>query len=164
MKKFRGFLLKHRVTSLFRCLHRRNHWPASGYRRINSSSKSLSRILKWVARVKTKAREICYKSPSSRSGYLRFRQDPIIETGRTAVPKGKMAVYVGNDDEDYERVLVPVIYINHPLFGQLLRKAEEEYGHNHPGAIKLPCRISEFENVKTRISAVCGGRKMLRWL
>lgn len=162
MKKFRGFLLKHRVTSLFRCLHRRNHSTAT-YCRLNPSPNSLSRILKWVDRVKAKAREICYKNPGFRSGYLKFRQIPVLETGHTAVPKGKMAVYVGNDDGDFERVLVPVIYINHPLFGQLLKKAEEEYGHDHPGGITIPCRISEFENVKTRIAAVCGGRKMLRW-
>ncbi|PHT95424.1 Auxin-responsive protein SAUR36 [Capsicum annuum] len=67
------------------------------------------------------------------------------------VPKGHLAVYVGQKDGDYKRVLVPVIYINHPLFSELLREAEEEYGFNHPGGITIPCRISEFERVQTRI-------------
>ncbi|GJY59808.1 auxin-responsive protein SAUR36-like protein [Tanacetum coccineum] len=64
-----------------------------------------------------------------------------------------MAVYVGQKDGDFKRVLVPVLYINHPLFGQLLREAEEEYGHDHAGGITIPCRFSDFENVKTRIAA-----------
>nr|GEY17873.1 auxin-responsive protein SAUR36-like [Tanacetum cinerariifolium] len=46
---------------------------------------------------------------------------------------------------------------------KLLREAEEEYGHDHAGGITIPCRFSDFENVKTRIAAVCGCRKMLTW-
>ena len=121
-----------------------------------------------LARLKAKATAICSKNPGFRLDYLRLGGDPIEETDPTslahaAVPKGKMAVYVGQNDGDFERVLVPVLYINHPLFGQLLRKTEEEYGHHHPGGITIPCRISDFENVKTRIAAVGGCRKMLTW-
>ena len=32
------------------------------------------------------------------------------------VLKGHLAVYVGQKDGDFYRVLVPVIYFNHPLF------------------------------------------------
>nr|XP_043621715.1 auxin-responsive protein SAUR36-like [Erigeron canadensis] len=155
MKKFRGFLLKRRVISLFRCTCRR-YSRARGYRRLNPSHISSSRILKWVDKIKSKALEICSKQPGHNSGYLRFRQDPV-------VPKGKLAVYIGQNDGVYERVLVPVIYINHPLFGQLLQKVEDEYGHEHAGGITIPCRKSEFENVKTRIAAGSGGRKVLTW-
>lgn len=81
---------------------------------------------------------------------MQIGQDPI-EKEAVTVPKGHLAVYVGQKDGDYRRVLVPVIYINHPLFTELLRDAEEEYGFNHPGGITIPCRISEFERVQTRI-------------
>ncbi|KAI3681573.1 hypothetical protein L6452_36373 [Arctium lappa] len=162
MKKFRGFLLKHRVFSLFRCIRRKNQSSPARYRRLNPSSKSIQKVLKWGAELKAK---ICSKNPGFGSGYLRIGRNPVVETDpMAAVPKGKMAVYVGQNDGVFERVLVPVIYINHPLFGQLLRKAEAEYGHDHGGGITIPCRISEFENVKTRIAAAgCGGRKMLWW-
>ncbi|PWA56707.1 Auxin responsive SAUR protein [Artemisia annua] len=159
MKKIRGFLVKRKVFSLFRYIRRKSHSSTTTYRRLNPSRRTFSRFIKWGSKLKSKARAICSKNPSFRSGYLRVRDDPLVE-----VPKGKMAVYVGQEDgDDYERVLVPVIYINHPLFGQLLRKAEDEYGHDHPGGITIPCRVSEFENVKTRIAAVCGGRKMMLW-
>ncbi|KAJ0779328.1 putative small auxin-up RNA [Helianthus annuus] len=162
MKKFRGFLIKNRVISLFRRIRRRFRSKPGGYRRLNPSNRSISRFLKWGSRIKAKARAICSKK--SKSGYLRFREDDQMPETGVAVPKGKMAVYVGQEDGDYERVLVPVIYINHPLFVQLLRKAEEVYGHDHRGGITIPCRISEFENVKSTIAATgSGGRKMLPW-
>ncbi|XP_022958311.1 auxin-responsive protein SAUR32-like [Cucurbita moschata] len=40
-------------------------------------------------------------------------------------PKGCLAVLVG---QEQERFVIPVIYVNHPLFVQLLKDAEDEYG------------------------------------
>lgn len=112
---------------------------------------SISRFLSWTQRLKIRAKAICSKARcyGSGRGYIHVGHDPI-EAGRV-VPKGHLAVYVGQKDGDYKRVLVPVIYINHPLFSELLREAEEEYGFNHPGGITIPCRISEFERVQTWI-------------
>ncbi|KAF3681933.1 Auxin-induced protein 10A5 [Capsicum annuum] len=45
------------------------------------------------------------------------------------VPKGHFAVYVG---ETYRRFVVPISYLNHALFQDLLHWAEEEFGYNHP--------------------------------
>ncbi|GJY05514.1 auxin-responsive protein SAUR36 [Tanacetum coccineum] len=150
--KFRGFFIKTRVNSLFRRVCRKNQSPA-GYSRLDKSQTSITKFLNWGCKLKTKAISICSKKPG-------LVQKQVLEN---SVPKGKMAVYVGQKDGDFKRVLVPVIYINHPLFGQLLREAEEEYGHDHAGGITIPCRFSDFENVKTRIAAVCGCRKMLTW-
>ncbi|CAI9279381.1 unnamed protein product [Lactuca saligna] len=157
--KIRGFLIKHRVSSLFRRVYRRTQ-SSAGYRRLDRSPRCMSNLLKWGARLKTKTIAFCSKnSDLPRNPVL----EKFIEPPRAAVPKGKMAVYVGQKDGDFKRVLVPVIYINHPLFGQLLREAEEEYGHDHPGGITIPCRFSDFENVNTRIAAACGFRKMMTW-
>uniref|UniRef100_A0A1D1YNV3 Auxin-induced protein X10A n=1 Tax=Anthurium amnicola TaxID=1678845 RepID=A0A1D1YNV3_9ARAE len=72
-------------------------------------------------------------------------------------PKGHLVVYVGRKDVDpVYRALVPVIYFNHPLFGALLREAEEEFGFHHPGGITIPCPISDFETVRTRVAAAAG--------
>jgi SAUR family protein len=91
-------------------------------------------------------------------------EDPILEKP-DPVPKGYLAVYVGdgngNGDGDFHRVLVPVFYFNHPLFGELLREAEEKYGFHQEGGITIPCRFSEFEKVQTRIAAADGGVKKL---
>ncbi|KAK1326066.1 hypothetical protein QJS10_CPA01g02706 [Acorus calamus] len=82
-----------------------------------------------------------------------------------AVPKGYMAVYVGwkGAEDRPSRFLVPVMYFNDPLFGGLLKEAEEEFGYDHPGGITIPCRISEFESVRGRIAAARGfSRRRLR--
>ena len=78
----------------------------------------------------------------------------------SAVPKGQMAVYVGQSDGEFERILVPVVYFNHPLFGDLLKESENEFGFNQPGGLTIPCRISEFERVQTRIKS---GRPTRMW-
>ncbi|XP_058002787.1 auxin-responsive protein SAUR21-like [Hevea brasiliensis] len=61
----------------------------------------------------------------------------------TDVPKGYLAVYVGEDQK--KRFIVPVSLLNKPSFQELLRKAEEEFGFNHPmGGITIPCREDIF--------------------
>ncbi|KAK8570360.1 hypothetical protein V6N13_003044 [Hibiscus sabdariffa] len=64
------------------------------------------------------------------------------------VPKGCLAIKVGSTEEEQQRFVVPVIYFNHPLFMQLLKEAEEEYGFDHKGPITIPCHVEEFRNVR----------------
>ncbi|EPS58732.1 hypothetical protein M569_16082, partial [Genlisea aurea] len=58
------------------------------------------------------------------------------------VPKGHFTVYVG---EAYRRFVVPLSYLNQPLFQELLHWAEEEFGYDHPmGGITIPCTEKYF--------------------
>lgn len=93
----------------------------------------------------------------SGSGYARIGHESFGDEQQ--VPKGHLVVYIGEKEDDKCRVLVPVIYFNHPFFGDLLRESEKVYGFDHCGGIHVPCQISEFENVQSRISAAsgCGG-------
>ncbi|GER31225.1 SAUR-like auxin-responsive protein family [Striga asiatica] len=160
MPRTRGFLLKHRVNVLFRRVFRRRR-SAATYRPIDPSLPDRvrpgSRLAAWTRRLTTKARAILQTG----RGYIRVGQEPCSRPG--TVPKGHLAVYVGQKDGDFERVLVPVVYFNHPLFEDLLRESEKEYGFNHPGGITIPCRISDFERVRTRIKEVQCARKLLTW-
>ncbi|THU60186.1 hypothetical protein C4D60_Mb07t10000 [Musa balbisiana] len=63
-------------------------------------------------------------------------------------PKGWIAIRVGGQGEEQQRFLVPVGYLNHPLFVALLRAAEEEYGFHHTGAITIPCHVDHFRHVQ----------------
>lgn len=58
-----------------------------------------------------------------------------------------MAVMVGQGEEQ-QRFVIPVIYINHPLFMQLLKEAEEEYGFDQKGPITIPCHVEQFRTVQ----------------
>ncbi|KAL3814936.1 hypothetical protein ACJIZ3_016204 [Penstemon smallii] len=154
MGRTRGFLLKHRVATLFRRIFR------NPPQRIQV--KTFSRLINWTHRLRTKAKAIVPKKHYSGRDYIRVGQEPILENP-VSVPKGHMAVYVGNRDGNFQRILVPVVYFNHPLFGDLLKESEKEFGFDHPGGITIPCRISEFERVQTRIKAVQCTRKLPTW-
>ncbi|KAL9231691.1 hypothetical protein vseg_006886 [Gypsophila vaccaria] len=75
------------------------------------------------------------------------------------VPPGHVAVIVG---EGARRFVVRTKHLNHPLFRNLLKKAEEAFGFdNNVGPICLPCDESAFEDllrVVTRPSQLGGGR------
>ncbi|GFY90183.1 Auxin-responsive protein [Actinidia chinensis var. chinensis] len=63
------------------------------------------------------------------------------------VPKGCLAIKVGQGEEQ-QRFVVPVMYLNHPLFMQLLKEAEEEYGFDQKGTITIPCHVADFRYVQ----------------
>jgi len=158
MRKIKGFKLGKRLVRATKWVIRKTR-NRSGYRRLNLDSvssiqpkpkpKPISKLIKWGRCLTNGAKSLCH----SRSGYIPMGHDSMKEK---EVPKGHLAVYVGQKDGDFQRVLVPVIYFNHPLFGELLREAEEEFGFQHQGGITIPCPISDFERVQTRIAAGCG--------
>ncbi|KAL8034929.1 hypothetical protein ABFX02_12G062700 [Erythranthe guttata] len=67
------------------------------------------------------------------------------------VPKGHLAVYVGESEK--KRFLIPLSYLNHPLFQDLLCRAEEEFGFHHPmGGLTIPCSEDVFVNLTSHLS------------
>ncbi|KAE8709138.1 hypothetical protein F3Y22_tig00110332pilonHSYRG00980 [Hibiscus syriacus] len=64
--------------------------------------------------------------------------------GGEVVPKGFLAVCVG---EELKRYIIPMEYLGHEAFGILLRKAEEEFGFQQEGVLKIPCEVSMFDNI-----------------
>ncbi|KAK9270647.1 hypothetical protein L1049_026229 [Liquidambar formosana] len=59
------------------------------------------------------------------------------------VPKGYFAVYVGETQK--QRFVIPISFLNHPSFLDLLSQAEEEFGFDHPmGGLTIPCRVATF--------------------
>ncbi|KAK9942808.1 hypothetical protein M0R45_008456 [Rubus argutus] len=67
------------------------------------------------------------------------------------IPKGYLAVYVGESQK--KRFIIPISYLNHPLFRDLLSQAEEEFGYDHPmGGITIPCSEHTFLDLTTRLS------------
>ncbi|KAJ8767218.1 hypothetical protein K2173_013615 [Erythroxylum novogranatense] len=67
------------------------------------------------------------------------------------VPKGFLAVYVGEAEK--KRFVVPVAYLNQPAFQDLLSRAEEEFGFNHPtGGLTIPLSEDCFLDVTSSFS------------
>ncbi|KAG6501862.1 hypothetical protein ZIOFF_041746 [Zingiber officinale] len=149
MKRHRGFRLGRCLGRVWRRLFRRRHKHylrldrAAGSflqsSRLSQTSKTTSKFRHWGLLLTRRFR----RNQTGAEATL-LAEEP--EGGPT--PKGHLAVYVG-----CERYTVPVIYFNHPLFGELLREAEEEFGFHHTGGITLPCPTARFEDVRNRIAA-----------
>lgn len=60
------------------------------------------------------------------------------------VPKGFLAVCVG---KELKRFIIPTEYLSHQAFVILLREAEEEFGFQQEGVLKIPCEVCVFENI-----------------
>ncbi|MED6170192.1 hypothetical protein PIB30_028578 [Stylosanthes scabra] len=152
------FKLGKRVFRVTRWVFRRIRIRPRYQRLGESSRKPMSKLLNWGRKLTSGAKALCYSAKHG-SGYSRVGADPT-----PPVPKGYLAVYVGQKEGgEFRRVLVPVVYFNHPLFGELLREAEAEFGYHHPGGITIPCRVTEFEQVKTRIASGSGSKRLM-WL
>ncbi|KAJ8764194.1 hypothetical protein K2173_005374 [Erythroxylum novogranatense] len=137
MKRFRGLRLSRRkLTSVFQLMTRTGR---KSFSFLNPISK-VSALACWLQRGAKK----CFSGSDPK--YIQLgRGNPEV------TPKGHLAVYMAESNGDTRRVLVPVIYFNHPLFGELLEESKRVYGYNHPGGITIPCDYSKFELVKMRI-------------
>ncbi|KAE8667375.1 Auxin-induced protein 15A [Hibiscus syriacus] len=63
-----------------------------------------------------------------------------------------LSVYAGEGNRP-KRFVIRVSYLNHPLFNDLLNRAEEEFGFNHPmGGLTIPCSEEYFISVTTVLS------------
>ncbi|CAI0400819.1 unnamed protein product [Linum tenue] len=70
----------------------------------------------------------------------------IYATSNLNVPKGYLAVYVGESQR--KRFIVPVLYLSQPSFQELLSMAKEEFGFDHPmGGLTSTCREETFISV-----------------
>ncbi|CAI0376950.1 unnamed protein product [Linum tenue] len=82
-------------------------------------------------------------STSSSSSRSSSSSDKVRRGSRRSVPKGHIAVYVGQVER--KRFIVPISFLSNPLFLELLQLAEEEFGYNPPqGALTIPCHEHDF--------------------
>ncbi|CAH2072467.1 unnamed protein product [Thlaspi arvense] len=80
-----------------------------------------------------------------------FRQAKLFATSKSAdVPKGYFAVYVGESQK--KRYVVPISFLSQPSFQHLLRKAEDEFGFDHPmDRLTIPCSEETFADLTSHI-------------
>ncbi|OVA12834.1 Auxin-induced protein [Macleaya cordata] len=70
------------------------------------------------------------------------------------VPKGHFTVYVG-ETQFKKRFLVPLSYLNHSSFQDLLSRAEAEFGFDHiMGGLTIPCDEDTFLDLTSRVNGL----------
>lgn len=133
-----GFRVGRRLVRIWRRL-----FPRRRRLRVSEASAAARRMCEWARGISRRLR----RHPVG-------ERAPLLEEEWRAPPKGHLAVYVAEEEgERPRRYVVPAVYFNHPLFGELLREAEEEFGFHHSGAITFPCHAAKFESVSSRIAA-----------
>uniref|UniRef100_A0A1J3I9M0 Auxin-induced protein 15A n=1 Tax=Noccaea caerulescens TaxID=107243 RepID=A0A1J3I9M0_NOCCA len=75
---------------------------------------------------------------------IKFLKRTLSFTDATAVPKGYLAVSVGLEKKRYT---IPTEYLSHQAFHVLLREAEEEFGFQQAGVLRIPCEVAVFETI-----------------
>ncbi|KAI0498818.1 hypothetical protein KFK09_019713 [Dendrobium nobile] len=74
----------------------------------------------------------------------------MVEDKKAKVKKGWLVVIIGLDGDDNSnsggrrRFAIPITYLHHPRFQQLLEAAHEAYGYASTGPLKLPCTVDDF--------------------
>ncbi|XP_060176163.1 auxin-responsive protein SAUR22-like [Lycium barbarum] len=82
-----------------------------------------------------------------------YKLQSALTRSHSDVPKGHFAVYVGEMEK--KRYVVPITYLNHPSFQNLLRQAEEEFGFHHSmGGLTIPCNVDAFVNVTSQLNSL----------
>lgn len=66
------------------------------------------------------------------------------DASTNAVRKGYLAVSVG---EEQKRFIIRTEYLSHQAFQMLLREAEEEFGFQQAGVLRIPCEVALFESI-----------------
>ncbi|KAL2925011.1 Auxin-induced protein X15 [Bienertia sinuspersici] len=69
----------------------------------------------------------------------------MLAKNQQVVPKGHIPIYIGQQAGNKKRYVVPLSYLSHPAFQDMLHLAEEETGFNHPlGCLTIPCSEEAF--------------------
>ncbi|KAJ1392246.1 Small auxin-up RNA [Sesbania bispinosa] len=82
---------------------------------------------------------------------LSYLNEELVEEGtsvvvRDNVKKGYFAVVAMKDGET-KKFIVGLNYLTDPAFLGLLDQAREEYGFVHKGALAVPCRPQDLQNI-----------------
>ncbi|XBI12835.1 hypothetical protein VPH35_139648 [Triticum aestivum] len=124
---------------------------------VDRSSGSMKRLLRRLSRIA--AADACaaaaYKplrpdaaAKASSSSFFGARR-----LGRGArVPEGHVPVCVGEEGGPVERFAVRAELLGQPAFKALLRRAAQEYGYGHPGAVRIPCAVANFRRLLLGLS------------
>ncbi|KAL6893601.1 hypothetical protein ACP4OV_007699 [Aristida adscensionis] len=86
------------------------------------------------------------------------------EAGKAAavVPRGHVPMVLAGggaeegEEEEGERVVVPVRLLGDPSVAELLEMAAERFGYGQPGVLRVPCDAGHFRRVVEGAMHRCG--------
>lgn len=79
--------------------------------------------------------------------------DDIIHNSTHEIKKGYVPFIVGLYEEEEERFIVPVGWMNHVCIVSLLQLSANEFGYHQQGVIHIPCEPHHFRLVMEHIAS-----------
>ncbi|KAL4195190.1 hypothetical protein AMTRI_Chr05g72160 [Amborella trichopoda] len=98
---------------------------------------------------------MCYCLPSKPLSLSLNQQRKKIFLKRTPSQQGSSVAVEGHFviyTVDGSRFMVPLAYLNHPIFQELLSMAKEEFGFTRCGPLLMPCEASIIEYIVSLLS------------
>ena len=83
---------------------------------------------------------------------MRWRASYNDGEARGSPRKGYVPVLVGTDNEDMERLCIPVKLINHPCLVSLLDDYVRDFGHNQQGLLRVSYNADKFKELLKSLS------------
>ncbi|RWR87936.1 auxin-responsive protein SAUR71-like protein [Cinnamomum micranthum f. kanehirae] len=92
----------------------------------------------WIMKRKDDPEDVTYRRLD---GANEIKEDCV------GVPKGCVPLLVGSEEERMKRFVIHTKLFKHPSMLALLEMAEQEYGYNQPGILRIPCDVEYFQRV-----------------
>ncbi|CAL4971186.1 unnamed protein product [Urochloa decumbens] len=112
----------------------------------------MKRFLRRLSRTVAAAAEDGGPAVAPARGHPRQKKGKGAAAAAGVVPEGHVPVCVGEEGGPVERFAVRAELLGEPAFAALLRRAAQEYGYAHPGALRIPCSAAEFRSLLLRLS------------
>lgn len=78
---------------------------------------------------------------------LRFFAERLLTSLPLLKVKEGHFVVIATEDWEPKRFVIQLGYLNNPEFLKLLKQAEEEFGFSQEGALAIPCRPDELQQI-----------------
>ncbi|KAJ4848696.1 hypothetical protein Tsubulata_046924 [Turnera subulata] len=107
-------------------------------------------------KIKSVIKKCSHVHGGSSDSDIPYELHAVIE-GAKAPKKGCFVVCVGEDEEEEKRYQIPLQYLSHPAFLQLLKQYQYDPDDKIDGPLKIPCTVEFFDRFLKFLKAGGGG-------
>jgi SAUR family protein len=132
-----GVKKSNKITEIVRMQQMLKKWRKLSVAAKDTSSSATAGSSNAAATGESKAKKFLKRT-------LSFTESPAPSGSPATPPKGHLAVSVG---PEMQRFVIPMEYLKHRAFAALLQEAEEEFGFQQAGVLRIPCEVPAFVTI-----------------
>ncbi|CAN4084558.1 unnamed protein product [Withania somnifera] len=105
-----------------------------------------------MVKIMARMRSFGSKEKKLSTDYVRRSDDDHERNDHVNIRKGYIPVLVGNEDQEMERMMIPMKLLKDPCIVTLLDMSAHELGYNQPGTLRIQCQVEHFKRILHTIS------------